>query len=256
MSKRTKWLIVMVMAALVAWGAETPTQTITIPEEVNVTGDQFTLGDIAQIVAAPNVQKTLSDILLGMSPRAGLQRAFTRAQIEIRLKQHGLDPKAFKFNMPITICLKRSSQNVSVEMLINAAKARLKEQFGDNADNFTVMTAPKPLPIPEGDFKCETDPVVNRSGNAYAVTVRLTQNDKGLGTYRISFLNEKPKTVMVVKTGDPIKVEFNSGAILLSATGEARTSGGIGDSISVYLPGTKKIVKAVITSERTAQLKE
>ena len=141
-------------------------------------------------------------------------------------------------------------------MLINAAKARLKEQFGGNADNFTVMTAPKPLPIPEGDFKCETDPVVNRSGNAYAVTVRLTQNDKGLGTYRISFLNEKPKTVMVVKTGDPIKVEFNSGAILLSATGEARTSGGIGDSISVYLPGTKKIVKAVITSERTAQLKE
>lgn len=228
-------------------------QTVTIPAEVTVAHDQFKLGDIATISGDDD---QLASIVLGMSPRPGLHRSFTRGQVLTKLRQFGFTNRHVTLEMPDTIVITRASQPVSADSIIAAAKERLRASCPDTADDMTLLSSPIPKPVEPGTITFEADPVVGRSGTQYTVTVRARQAGVTRGTYRVAFRLERAKLPNAVKSGDPITVTVDGPGIQVSVVGEARSAGAVGDTISVYIPATKKTMKAVVTSERSATLKE
>lgn len=234
-------------------------QSITIAAEASVSSDQFTLGEIAQINAQESVKTRLEAIHLGMSPRPGLRRTFTKGQLETRLRQFGFQPKTFTIDMPDTISISRASQEIKADALVDAARAKLKELYGEAADTFELTNTVRPLAINPGEFKCDVDPYVAKSGLLYSVTVRVRQNDKSLGTYRLTFRQEQTQpaaTAAAVKSGAQVTVIAGDGVLNITVSGEARSSGSIGETITIYVPSTKKTVKAVVVDGKTVRITE
>jgi flagella basal body P-ring formation protein FlgA len=95
----------------------------------------------------------------------------------------------------------------------------------------------------------------------YLQTPYLTHEDeaRGLATRRVfkrgqvldsSYL-KKP---IAIKFGQPVEIQFNTGALALSMSGEARGAGAIGDRIPVIVNNTKKRMSAVILSKNQVRV--
>ena len=58
----------------------------------------------------------------------------------------------------------------------------------------------------------------------------------------------------IVKRGDLVSIEYSSGSIKITASGEARESGGLGETIKVKNMSSSKIISAVVQDEKTVKI--
>lgn len=246
-------LYTLVVIGVCAGGAFAEPASISVKAECVVSSEHFTLGEIASIEAPKELKDKLSVIALGMSPRPGLRRAFTRAQVETRLRQHGVDPKSLSIAMPNEIVVLRSSATVEPDRIIQTAKDELARQFPEVAARAVVQHPPRPLAVSPGEFTCAASQNIRRSGDTYTVAVTVEQSGRSAGLYNVAFRDERKAAQMLIKVNDPINLERIAGGLVITITGQARSAGVIDDTITVFLPGTRKLVKAIVVGERTAR---
>ncbi|HHY10546.1 MAG TPA: hypothetical protein GX528_08275 [Firmicutes bacterium] len=70
---------------------------VTLPENAVVAGTRLFLGEIAEISGEGELAAQVKEANVGTAPRPGDWRRLTKGQIEVRLRQAGLDLKKIEF---------------------------------------------------------------------------------------------------------------------------------------------------------------
>jgi len=58
----------------------------------------------------------------------------------------------------------------------------------------------------------------------------------------------------IVKRGDLVSIEYSSGSIKITASGEAKEAGGLGETIKVKNMSSSKIISAVVQDDKTVKI--
>jgi flagella basal body P-ring formation protein FlgA len=90
---------------------------IRVAPRATVSGAVVTLGDIAEIAAAPEIRRQLAAISLGRAPHPGQTKAFARAWIAARLKAQARVPAAATLSIPAQVTVQRAAQQIGGEVL-------------------------------------------------------------------------------------------------------------------------------------------
>ena len=89
--------LLALLAGPAAWGAEPGTAVVILPESASVQSSELLLGEIAEISGPPDLVEKLAQVSAGTAPQPGSSRRLTKGQIEVRLRQAGVDPKLVEF---------------------------------------------------------------------------------------------------------------------------------------------------------------
>ena len=75
--------------------------SLTLPEQVEVDGDEVALGQMAVITGADAaLTRQLQGVIVGRTPLPGNSRTVSRDYIALRIRQSGVDPSAILMSVP------------------------------------------------------------------------------------------------------------------------------------------------------------
>ena len=228
---------------------------IRVPEQVVVSVGRFRLGDIGSVEGDATLCQTLLQIELGASPLAGQSRLFTRQQLLIRLRQHGIDLSAVQLEMPPTISITRGAQSLDTTQLEQFARAQLQAILGDAAREWTLENPPASASIPSGtvSFKVEGEPRV-ASQSATLEVVALVEGQPR-ARYLLRFTPPTKPRQIAVRSGETVQVRVVADGIVLEVKGIARATGALEETIPVYIPETQKTLRAQIVDTGILEVK-
>lgn len=221
--------------------------SIQIAAKVEVRKDRFTLGEMAQLGGADRaLLERLARIEVGASPLPGQSRVLNRLQVETRLRQHGFQPETLRLEMPATVQIVRRAQQVEPERILKFARDQLRLLLEEEAETWQLEKQPPIPPLPEGtlSLKPEGEPFLGMSQARVGVLLLVDDQVRG----RLTFLFRAPprSRQLLIKSGEPVTVQVQVGALLVEATGTARASGAQNEIIPVYLKPTQKTIRARI----------
>ncbi|MFO7496726.1 MAG: flagellar basal body P-ring formation chaperone FlgA [Desulfobacterales bacterium] len=90
---------------------------IRVAARATVSGAVITLGDIAEITAAPEIRRQLAAISLGRAPHPGQAKPFARAWIAARLNAQTRIPAAATLDIPEQVTVQRAAQRIASDVL-------------------------------------------------------------------------------------------------------------------------------------------
>lgn len=235
----------------VAWGEEQDQVTLFLPESVNVVGRDLLLGAIAEIIGPPELVDQVAKINAGTAPLPGSSRRLTKPQIEIRLRQGGLDLSKINFT---------GAQTIQIFGIAEASTASSAQQINNQPGFpvYEVVVAARELP--RGEILVATDLRVKskefRSGQPDPRTI---EDFVGMRTTR-HILADAPLTdlnvevVPVIERGASVTIVVQNGALVVTAPGITRGSGGIGETIQVENTLSRQRLSAVIIDAHTVEV--
>ena len=114
------FLSVFLLGTLAVCSAAEERVIITLPESVNVQGSELLLGTIAELSGPEELVSKVAAVNAGAAPIAGSSRRLTRGQIEVRLRQGGIDPQTNR--------VPRQHHSSSLRCRRNLPRLRLQSQ--------------------------------------------------------------------------------------------------------------------------------
>jgi flagella basal body P-ring formation protein FlgA len=254
---RKRILRILVLAFLGAFllgssmvcSAEEEKVIVILPESVNVQGPELLLGNIAEITGPEEMVSKVAAINTGAAPISGSSRRLTKGQIEVRLRQGGLDPKKVEFQGTTTVQVYGVALN-SMAAEVNQAETGFPI--------FEVVVATADLPrghvISAGDVKVESQEF--RSGQP---DLRSVEDFVGLRTSRhvlsgSSLTSLNVQAIPIVERGAQVTILVQTSSLVVSAPGIARGTGGVGEVISVENILSKQVVSGEIIDAQTVQV--
>lgn len=245
-------LSLLLLFSPVAWGEEQEVVVLILPESVNVSGTKLLLGSIAEIVGPSELVEQVTQINAGTAPRPGSSRRLTKGQIEVRLRQGGVDLTKIEFQGVDTI------QVIGVAATAPTGKSYGEVQSEPGFPVYEVVVAARDLT--RGEILSAEDLVVEarefRSGEP---DPRSLEEFVGLRASR-SILAGAPLTelnvevVPVIERGDAVTILVRSAGLVVTAPGVARGSGGIGEIITVENTLSKQRLQAEIIDAHTVEV--
>lgn len=253
--KKSVWVFMLILASAfipsntVVCSAGAGRVIVVLPESVNVQGPELLLGNIAEITGPDELASRVASINAGAAPINGSSRRLTQGQIEVRLRQGGLDLKLIEFQGATTV------QVYGVAPIQEVASAN-KALAGFPI--YEVVVAAKDLP--RGHVILPEDLVVEaqefRSGQpdsrSVADFVGLRTSRHVIGGNALTTLNVE--AVPIVERGAPITILVQTSSLVVRAPGIARGSGGLGEIISVENTLSKQVVAGEIIDAQTVQV--
>jgi hypothetical protein len=244
---------------VVASGSQVPSASgaprLSIPPECNAAGPEIRLGDLATIEGPPERVQALRGVVIGAAPLAGGSRVLSRDQILTKLRAAHIDPTKLHLEMPLTVIVHRPCQEVAVSDLIEAARAALQEQEGVDLTKLSASAGVRHLKAPVGGYELRAGaPVKGGAGWSVAVTAYSGGRPVATTTVRFQAVREQPDETGEVRAGDQVTVQSVSGALLVETTGVVRQRGVVGDQVNVYIPSTKKTVRAEVVDSGTVRV--
>lgn len=222
---------------------------VILPGSVNAQGPELLLGNIAEITGPEEIASKVAAINAGAAPINGSSRRLTQGQIEVRLRQGGLDLKKIEFQGATTV------QVYGVAMNVLAAQANQGET-GFPIYEVVVATAdlPRGHVISRGDLQVEQQEF--RTGQP---DLRSVEDFVGLRTSRhimggsaLTSLNVE--IIPIVERGAEVTILVQTSSLMVSAPGIARGAGGVGEVISVENTLSRQMVSAEIIDAQTVQV--
>lgn len=255
--KRTQALILVLallssvfLASLTVCSAAEERVIITLPESVNVQGSELLLGTIAEISGPEDMVSKVAAINAGAAPVSGSSRRLTKGQIEVRLRQGGLDLKKIEFQGSTTV------QVYGVDFA--AVGSAAVEQSEAGFPIYEVVVAAADLPrghvLTREDLSVESQEF--RSGQPDPRTV---EQFLGLRTKR-HVLSGSPlttlnvETVPVIERGAAVTIIVQTSSLVVSAPGIARGTGGVGEVIPVENTLSRQVVSGEIIDGQTVRV--
>jgi flagella basal body P-ring formation protein FlgA len=136
-------LICLIMAAPVGPGASTPGVTVVVREATDVAGQEFTLGQIADVASDDKaLAAQISAVKVGTSPLAGLSRSIEPGDIILKLRASRIDPKLIDLKCPTRVRITRAGAEIPAEEMIQAAVAKVTDERKALGDGATIEAAP------------------------------------------------------------------------------------------------------------------
>jgi len=131
---------------------------ITIPEEIGISSNWITLGEIATITGIKGGKlEELKSIRLGKAVLPGYARQIQRAQIELHLKNEDFSLKDIKLDCPNRILVKTKSRKLSREKLVEDAKEYLNHllEYPEDRTIISLRHNPPEILLPDRDYIIE-----------------------------------------------------------------------------------------------------
>ena len=239
----------LALGSFIVRGAEQKKVVVLLPESVNVQGPDLLLGNIATITGPEEMVRQVAAINAGASPISGSSRRLTKGQIEVRIRQGGLDLKGIEF---------QGAQTVQVYGVVPVPAATMVDQAEPGFPIYEVVVAAADLP--RGHVISPVDVMVEsqefRSGQP---DLRTVEEFVGLRTSR-HVLSGSPLTALnievvpIIERGAHVTILVQTGSLVVTAPGIARGSGGLGELISVENTLSRQVILGEIIDAQTVQV--
>jgi hypothetical protein len=202
---------------------------IIVSQTTEISTEQFTLADVAQIHAKPALADQLSKIVLGDSPAAGLPRALVAPQILSKIRQAGIDPTGFDVQIPIGSTIKRASQVVTVDQWSSAAIGAVEKSLGTDVP-MTADVSSVEFRAPLGQLELRIENCV-QAQMTYTVTVAVFVDGKRFNSRIIRVTPDS--SAICVKANQDVTISMACGGASVECTGKTRTAGFVGQTVTV-----------------------
>ena len=213
-------------------------------------GDRVLLREIADLTGDQALVAQAAEIPVGASPLPGGSRVLTRGEVMVKLRAGGLATSGAQVELPETIRVSRPSQEVPQAEIIEAARRAL----GDIAEveRFTASVAARAVTAPVGQYVL-TPGAPARSGLGWSVPIAVQVDGRTATTVHVRFqpANSIKPTAETVKVGSQVTVVIQSGGLNVQTTGVLRTAGAVGETVTVYVPSTKKTLRGELSDAST-----
>lgn len=241
-------LIILLAGISVCSAAEDEHVILTLPEDAEVQGQNILLGEIAEISGPKDLVANVARVVAGAAPRPGSSRRLTKGQIEVRLRQANIDVKSIKF---------AGATTVQIFGKTGVREEAPEEKIGTR-DVYEAVVAKRDLR--RGDIITAEDIEIA------AVEIRNTKPDErsladfiGLRAKRTIFQGTtltdlNVEVIPVIERGANVTIIVQTSALVVTAPGVAKGTGGIGEIIAVENSLSKQIVQAEIIDEGTVQV--
>lgn len=201
---------------------------IDVRSKSEVPGDQFSLGEIAEIVGNSAETEQLKKIVIGDTPSWGVPRGIDATRIRARLLSAHFSAAEVSVNVPSGAVVYRKGQQITAEQIMAEGKRAVAEKLGNIELDGT--TESRPITVPLGELQVYGE-AVNNAGNRVGVTV-VVKVDGNRITSRTLMLTIARSNVGI-KSGEMVKIAMVSGGVTVQLQGRAKSSGYVGQTIQV-----------------------
>ena len=223
-------------------GAESKA-VIELQAEAWVEGKTVVLSDIAVLVGEPDFTAMLGEVSVGTAPLPGASRRLTPGQIEVRLRQAGINPREVEFTG-------------APEVVIHRGEA--VQPSTTTAEGFPVVVASRDIlrlqVIASDDLEIRYETRPGAAWNSGQVEdfvgKRATRHFSSGSVLTLSGVEVPP----VVDRGSPVLLISEIGGVRATAPGVARAAGSVGEIIPVENTISKQIVYGEIIDSETVRV--
>lgn len=238
----------------VSLGADEKGVILILPESAYVQGTSLLLGEIAAIEGEPELAAKVAAINAGAAPQFGSSRRLTKGQIEVRLRQGGLDLTKIKFAGEETVQVFRLAPQTTAKQ----TDEQVKTVADGGALLAEVVVAVRDLP--RGTVLTWDDLMVEeRDLRGAKADGRGVEHFIGLRTSRhvlvgAALTSLNVETIPVIERGAKVTIVVQTKSLVVTAPGIARGTGGLGEVIAVENTLSKQVVYGEILDAQTVQV--
>jgi flagella basal body P-ring formation protein FlgA len=262
--------------------------TVAVQPRAEVTGERIRLGDIA-LISGPDcaLKNDLAELFITNAPAPGHRTHVRDAYVEHRLRASGLPLDMIETRYQERTEVSRASQTVDELWIRDVVREYLdgEEPYrGRDWQLIKLDTGSVPeLPMGEIDYRIE--PFHSSNPTRVNLTIYLLVDGKHEGRIRVhgkadlsvkavvadrrmergeivaagdlaGEVVSKSDLVMpdVIDRGDMVTIVAQKGPILVTAPGEAKRSGAVGENIAVMNMKSKKIITAEVLDPNTVRV--
>jgi len=216
-----------------------------------VSGESFSLGEIAEIDGDETAKAQLAKVDLGRAPAIGVTRGIDRIFVEAKLRTAGFLSDKYTITVPQGAHLERASQTITGAQMLETAKEAVKAQLGlDMPLHLTSNVADVVAPVGELVIDPKT---VMKSGNSISLMIDIRVDDKHVTTRNLT-LAPNQGTGEGIKPGQMVKLIVRMNGASVEIGGRARTGGWVGETVTV-VTDTGAVKSGVVTSATTVEVK-
>lgn len=220
---------------------------LTLPEQAQVQGSIILLGDIGEIRGPVDLAAQIAAVNAGTAPVAGSSRRLTKGQIEVRLRQAGIDLSKVEF---------RGSEIVQVYGATKSEAAKIPTATGLSTYEVVVVVRD----MARGEVLQRADLAVEeRELRGAQVDGRTLKEFEGLRTTRslsagtvLTALNVE--IVPTIERGAQVTIVVKTSSLIVTAPGVARGTGNVGEVIPVENSLSKQVVYGEIIDGEIVQV--
>ncbi len=224
---------------------------ITLHPDSTVASETFTLGEVADINANPELKARLSAVNLGHAPAIGVTRGLDTAFVMAKIRTAGFKPDHLTITSPEGAHLERASQTITSAQLLEIAKTAVKDQLGFDVPLHLTSNISDTI-VPIGQLTLQPGTAL-KSGSSISLMVDIRIDDKHVTTRNLS-MAPNAGTGEGVKAGQIVKIVVRLNGAALECGGRARTAGWVGEIVTV-VTDTGTVKSGVVTSGTTVEVK-
>lgn len=238
-------LVTFLIVISVCGAAEDERVILALPESAEVQGQNILLGAIAEIIGPKESVAEVAKVNAGAAPRPGSSRRLTKGQIEVRLRQAGIDVKKIEFKGATTVQI---FGKTGVEDKVTEEKAR-------SGSVYEAVVAKRDLrrgdEIAAEDLEVAEVEIRNNKPDERSLDdfVGLRASRTILQGKILTDLNVE--VIPVIERGADVTIIVQTSALVVTAPGVAKDSGGVGEIIAVENTLSKQVIQAEIIDGRT-----
>jgi len=215
-----------------------------------IPGPKFTLGDIAEIKAAPDVKAKLEAIDMGQAPVAGIPRPIVASRLLYLFLQAGFKANDIQTYVPSDAKVALKVQTVGNDQFVEAAKAAVIKSLGVQVPLSCSQAYPDFI-APLGDMKLDAS-APQRGQSGFSVLVTVLVDGKKINSRLVNLTADL--SAGSIKSGDTVRILIRRAGATIEVTGKARTSGFLGQQITV-VSSTGSVHQATVLSASEVEVK-
>ena len=173
--------------------------SVVIPSEVTVTGQYFTLGDIASVTGDDNERiESLRKIRLGHTPQPGQSFVLAKDIVMARMNATNADLTGITWHLPAQLRVTALSQLISGQELVSQAEQYLQASLTGAHVDITAIGQQPDILVPPGQIALKMDlPYGIRYNSPTSISVGIAVDGQVFTTVRIRFDIKKYEQVAV-----------------------------------------------------------
>jgi flagella basal body P-ring formation protein FlgA len=202
---------------------------IVVREQAEVAGPKVLLGEVADLAQAGDRAAELAAVVLADTPTVGGSRTITPQQVASRIRMAGLRPEDFEVVMPASTRVERRARRIAHMEFVKVAATAAAREIGSDAPLKSGPTQQDFL-VEDGEVELRAERVT-RTTSAVSVTVAIFVNGNRVNSRVVTLSPEAEGEG--VRGNTPVKILIRAGGAVVEVAGRARTSGWLGESVTV-----------------------
>jgi hypothetical protein len=218
-----------------------PTSTIEVRPLSEVSGRQFTLGEIADLEG----HDALAPIVMGESPALGVERGIDKTRIVSRLKMAGVDTAKLDIRVPSNAKVVRKGQKIEHDRFLQAAVEAARTLVPESGE-WTATSNQGTMTVPEGEIELIAERS-SRNGSQVTVTVGVMVDGKRFNSRTIT-LTSGPGA-KAVRSGAAVRIRVIANGAVVEVAGKTKAAATVGSTVEVVTNASAQMPSTTLSGK-------